>query len=124
MNLQNRLRTLSSGLVGLRNCIHDQQQQNNVVSAMDVAVTNADNGLNRIPDSGSPLSPLSPDSIAFANTDNNEGGVMLNGNGKIVPSSTLPSIPGGFVENGSTNTEIQQQSQFIHGKFRRLFIVL
>ena len=61
MNLQNRLRSLSSGLVGLRNCIHDQQ---NGAPAMEVAIS-ADNGLNRV-DSGSSLSPLNGASVAFS----------------------------------------------------------
>ena len=92
---------------------------------MDVAVTVADNGLNRIPDSGSPLSPLNPDSMAFS-TAANEGGIIINGNGgAMVSSSSVPPMPicssgtlttstTGFLENG---TQQQPQShQFIHGK--------
>lgn len=130
VNLQNRLRTLSSGLVGLRNSIHDQQQ--NGSSTMDVAVTVAGNGLNRIQDSGSPLSPLNPDPTAFP-TVVNDGGVMMNGNGRLVSTSSIPPLPApssaafttttGFFENGANSTQQEILSQeFTHGKLQTMFI--
>ena len=128
MNLQNRLRTLSSGLVGLRNCIHDQQQ-NNGASTMDVAVTMADNGLNRISDSGQPNLSLNSDVVPFVNPAN-DGGGLINGNGAMFPNASVPpmttcsattltSSTTGFHENGINHgTQHQPQShQFIHGKF-------
>ena len=128
VNLQNRLRTLSSGLVGLRNCIHDQQQQNNGPSSMDVGVTLPDNGMSsRVPDPGQPHSPLHPEPIGFSNgTSNGNGAVM---NGVMVSSGAIPPIPNcssatftsptmtGFHDNGITNGNQHQAHthQFIHG---------
>ena len=133
MNLQNRLRTLSSGLVGLRNCIHDQQH-NNGASTMDVGVNIADNGLNRIPEPGQPNSSLNPESMSFANPVN-DGGVVINGHGEIMSnipppmptcsSNTLTSSTTGFHENGINHGTQQQphSHQFIHGKFTNFYLI-
>ena len=125
MNLQNRLRSLSSGLVGLRNCIHDQQ---NGAPAMEVAIS-VDNGLNRV-DSGSSLSPLNGASVAFS-TAATDGSLIMNGihgNGVMASSSTVPPTPpcssatlttsAGLTENAVNGTQQQSQSnQFPHGRF-------
>ena len=127
MNLQNRLRTLSSGLVGLRNCIHDQQQ-NNGASTMENGVSMADNGMNRMPDSGLPNSSMNPDPLSFPQIPN-DGGAIINGNGTMLSnnsalppfpnssSNTLTSTTTGFHENGVNHAApVQPQSHFIHGK--------
>ena len=128
VNLQNRLRTLSSGLVGLRNCIHDQQQQNNGPSSMDVGVTLPDNGMSsRVPDPGQPHSPLHPEPIGFSNGTSNGNSAVMNGNGVMVSSGAIPPIPNcssatftsstmaGFHDNGITNGNQAHTHQFIHG---------
>ena len=125
MNLQNRLRTLSSGLVGLRNCIHDQQQ-NNGASTMEVGVSMADNSMSRIPESGQPSSSLNPDPLSFPQIPN-DGGAMINGNGTLLSNNSgVPPLPNtsssalttttGFHENGvNHNAQNHPQPHFIHG---------
>ena len=131
MNLQNRLRTLSSGLVGLRNCIHDQQQGNGTAAAMDVAVSYPENGLNRIPDPSQPHSSLNPEGIAFSNGANEGGNAVMNGvvsTNSVPPmtncvSATFTSPTTGFHENGTNHGAQQppQSHQFIHGKLLFLY---
>ena len=134
VNLQNRLRTLSSGLVGLRNCIHDQQH-NNGASTMEVGVNIADNGMNRIPDSGHPNPSLNQDPLSFSQIPN-DGGSMINGNGTMLSNNSVPpplpnsssnaltSTTTGFHENGVNHTpQNQPHSHFIHGKLN-IFILL
>ena len=101
---------------------------------MDVAVNVADNGLNRIPEPGQPNSSLNPEAMSFANPAN-DGGVVINGNGEFMSSTsipppmptcssnTLPTSTSGFHENGGNHGTQQQphSHQFIHGKFMNVF---
>ena len=100
---------------------------------MDVAVNIADNGLNRIPEPGQ---PNSSESMSFANPVN-DGGVLINGNGAIMSSTSIPPMPTcssntltssttGFHENG-INHGTQQQNQphqFIHGRSMNFSFIL
>ena len=120
VNLQNRLRTLSSGLVGLRNCIHDQQQQNGVSTmTTEVAMNSAENGLNRISSDSGPTSPLNG---AFPSTAN-DGGVIMNG---TMLSAIPPPPPAGSSVTGNENGAIlsQSSSHFPHGKLLNIIKII
>ena len=127
VNLQNRLRTLSSGLVGLRNCIHDQQQ-NNGASTMEVGVSMADSGMTRMPDSTQPNSSLHPDPLSFPQVPN-DGSALINGNGTLLSNiAGVPPLPNSssnalttsttsFHENGANHVaQNHPQPHFVHGK--------
>ena len=88
----------------------------------------ADNGMNRMPDSGLPNSSINPDPLSFQQIPN-DGGAIINGNGTMLSnnsalppfpnssSNTLTSTTTGFHENGVNHAApVQPQSHFIHGK--------
>ena len=102
---------------------------------MDVGVNIAENGLNRIPEPGQPNSSLNPEAISFANPAN-DGGVVINGNGDIMSSASIPppmptcssntlTSSAVFHENGINHGTQQQphSHQFIHGKLTNFYLI-